>query len=319
MLGVALPMLITAAEAQVPGTPMRFMLVHANPGSSDCRPDGCADWIAAEGMIAAESPADLRKLLASIGNRKLPIIMNSPGGDLNAAMEMGRIIRKQSLSVAVGSTRLSYCPSDQPLCAKGWSDGANGVVNSVGASCFSACPFMLAGGIRRVVSPFSLVGVHQAILTYNQERISYRTTYQVINGKKHIISRQEVGRKFVGQYDSTKLSKSQRSKFLAYFKEMGVDRSILDMAMSAEPKSIRLIRQDEAMKIGLVTDLASADELINAGACTPGQAFSSCVAPISTDPSALFTTPPYPVWELDPVRDLFPSFAAPTQKTNPAK
>ena len=303
----------------MPGAPMRFMLVHANPGSIDCRSDGCADWIAAEGRIAAESPADLRKLLASIGNRKLPIIMNSPGGDVNAAMEMGRIIRKQRLSVALGGTRLRNCPSDQPLCAKGWSDGANGVVNSIGTGCFSACPFMLAGGIRRVVSPFSIVGVHQAIMTYNQERISYRTTYQVINGKKHIISRQEISRKFVGQYDSTKLSKSLRSKILAYFKEMGVDRSILDMAMSTAPQSIRLIPQDEAKKIGLVTDVASADELINAGTCAPGQAFSSCVAPVSTDPSALFTTPPYPVWELDPVQDIFPSFAAPSQKANPAK
>jgi hypothetical protein len=80
MTGLALTGLATVSMAQVPGAPMQFMLVHADSGSGNCRPEGCMDWIAAEGMIDARSPGDLRKLLTSIGNRKLPIIVNSPGG-----------------------------------------------------------------------------------------------------------------------------------------------------------------------------------------------------------------------------------------------
>lgn len=313
MAGLALFIFAPIAAAQVPGAPMQFMLVHADPGSGDCRPEGCADWIAAEGMIDAKSPGDLRELLASIGNRKLPIIVNSPGGNVAAAMEMGEIIRKHGLSVAVGGTRLRSCPNDQPLCGDGWRAGAKGIVYSVGARCFSACPFVLAAGIRRVISPFGIVGVHQVKTTYDQERIFYRMKYQIVNGKKRLISRQEISRKFIGLRDSTTLSKSQRSKFLAYLKEMGIDRSILDMAMSAAPSSIRLITPDEAMKIRLMTDQASADDLIKAGACAPGQPFSACQAPVSTDSAALIANPPFATWQLNPVQDfLAPSIAPST-------
>ncbi len=298
------------AAAQVPGAPMQFMLVHADPGSGACRPEGCVDWIAAEGMIDAKSPGDLRKLLASIGNRKLPIIVNSPGGNVTAAMEMGEIIRKRGLSVAVGGTRLRSCPSGEPLCGDGWRAGAKGVVYSAGSRCFSACPFVLASGARRIISPFSIAGVHQVKTTYDQERIVYRMRYRIVDGKKRLVSRQEISRKFMAQRDSTKLSKSLRTKILAYFKEMGIDRSILDMAMSAAPSSIRLITPDEAMKIGLTTDQASAEDLIKAGACPAGQPLSSCRAPVSADSSALLANPPFAAWQLNPVQDfLAPSIA----------
>ncbi len=310
--GLGLFALTAAATAQTPGAPMQFMLVHADPSSGNCRPEGCIDWIAAEGMIDARSPGDLRKLLAGIGNRKLPIIVNSPGGNVEAAMEMGEIIRKRGLSVAVGGTRLQACPSGQPLCGDGWRSGAKGVVYSAGSRCLSACPFVLAAGVRRIVSPFGIMGVHQVKTTYDRERIVYRMRYQIVNGKKRLISRQEISRKFVGLRDSTKLSKSQRSKFLAYFKRMGVDRSILDLAMSAPPSSIRLITPDEAMKIGLETDLASAEDLIKAGACAAGQPFSACQAPVSTDSAALLANPPFADWQLNPVQD----FLAPAITTN---
>jgi len=313
--GLALFTLAPMAAAQVPGAPMRFMLVHADPTSGACRPEGCVDWIAAEGMIDAKSPGDLRKLLASIGNRKLPIIVNSPGGNVAAAMEMGEIIRKRGLSVAVGGTKLLSCPGGEPLCGDGWRAGAKGVIYSAGSRCLSACPFVLAAGVRRVISPFSIAGVHQVRTTYDQERIVYRMKYQIVNGKKRVISRQEISRKFVGQYDSTKLSKSMRSKILAYFKKMGVDRSILDIAMSATPSSIRLITPDEATKIGLVTDQASADDLIKAGACAVGQPLPACVAPISTDLAAHFTNPPFADWQLNPMQDfLAPSIASHTDR-----
>lgn len=315
--GLALSGVTTAAIAQMPGAPMQFMLVHADPSSGNCRPEGCMDWIAAEGIIDARSPADLRKLLASIGNRKLPVIINSIGGNVAAAMEIGEIIRKHSLSVAVGGTKLQSCPSGQPLCGDGWHAGAKGVTYSAGARCLSACPFVLAAGVRRVVSPFAIVGVHQIKTIYDQERIVYRMRYQIVNGKKHLISRQEISRKFVGLHDSTKLSKSQRSKFLAYFKEMGVDRSILDMALSATPSSMRLLTPDEAMKIGLMSDQASTDDLIKAGACTAGKPFSTCQAPISTDTAAIFANPPFADWQMNPVQDFLAPSITPNTSRSP--
>jgi hypothetical protein len=316
-VGLILSAFATVAAAQLPGQPMEFMLVHADNGSAGCRPDGsCIDWIAAEGVIEADSPAALRKMLASIGDRKLPIVLRSPGGNVDAAIEMGRLIRKRGLSVAVGGTRLRDCPANDLLCGRGWREGAKGTVYSV-SYCLSACPYMLAGGVRRMFGLFSFVGVHQITMTYDDQRIRYRMEYRIINGKKKIISRQEISRQVIGQHDSTKVPKALKARIIAYFKEMGVDRSIFDMAMTATPASMRFLLQMEALKIGLITDEANAGDLVTAGACAIGQPLASCVAPASADPAALVADPPYETTDLYTFQDYLSksgSFTLPAKK-----
>jgi hypothetical protein len=294
-LGFATSAFATANAVQPLDAPMQFVLVHGD--ASYCRADGtCADWIAAEGQIVRNSPDRLRKILATLGKRKLPIVVRSPGGDVAAALEMGRLIRKQGLSIAVGGTRLRDCPVGEPLCAKGRrrDDTSIGVVYSGGSVCFSACPFMFAGGVRRVYSPFSLVGVHQITTTYDEVRVRYRTEYEVVNGKRRIIANREIGRKLVGQRSTTDMTKAMRKKMLAYFKEMGVDGSLLDLAMSATPRSIRLVPQLEGVKIGLATEPASADQLVTAGPCATGKPLASCIVAPSVAPAAPEPTPAAP-------------------------
>jgi hypothetical protein len=306
LTGLAIVATATAVPAQLSDEPMQFMLVHADLGSGGCRADGsCVDWIAAEGRIDRTSPATLRKLLSNIGDRKLPIVLRSRGGDVRAALELGRLIRKRGLPVAVGGTRLRYCPENEPLCAKGWFDGAKGAVYAAGANCLSACPLVLAGGVRRMFSPYTVVGVHQVTFTYDDERVRYRTEYRIVSGRKHVISRQIISRTTVGQHTSTKMTESLRNQLLAYFKEMGIDKSLLDMMLSANPASIRQISQSEGLKIGLETDLAAADDIIAAGACPPGQPLSGCIAPASTMPTARFIQPPFSDQVL--VDDILPS------------
>jgi hypothetical protein len=302
---VTLLALTTARAEQSLDLPMRFVLVHG--GAGYCHADGsCDDWIAAEGRIVANSASQFRKVLANAGNRKLPIVVNSPGGDLTAAIELGRLIRKRGLSIAVGGTRLRYCPVHDPLCADSQHDGAqDGSIYSMGSICLSACPFMLAGGVRRVFSPFTIVGVHQITTIYNEERVQYRTEYEMVNGKKRIISRREVGRKFVGQRSTTELTKAMKKRMLAYFKEMGTDASILDMMMSATPDSIHVISRFDAIKIGLATELATADDLVAARNCAAGQPLASCNVPASPAPQ-----PPH----LEP-----PSLPAPPSATPPSE
>jgi hypothetical protein len=73
------------------------------------------DWLAAR----PESPA--------------AFTLNSPGGDVAEALEIGRILRRTGQPVLIGPE----------------------------AYCLSACPYILAGGIEREVSRQAHVGVHQ--------------------------------------------------------------------------------------------------------------------------------------------------------------
>ncbi|TIM19564.1 MAG: hypothetical protein E5Y61_34240, partial [Mesorhizobium sp.] len=60
---------------------MRFII--ARSSAVGCKPN-CPEWISAEGAIAAGTPALLKRVLKKLGTRKLPIIVNSPGGDVDA-------------------------------------------------------------------------------------------------------------------------------------------------------------------------------------------------------------------------------------------
>jgi hypothetical protein len=255
------------------------VLVHGS--AAYCHADGaCTDWIAAEGQIMADSPKKLQKLLAKVRGKSLPIIVRSPGGDVAAAMQMGLIIRRKGLSVAVGGTRADVCGEAEPLCeAARQKDGSmTGDVYSSGAICLSACPLLLAGGVRRIASPFSLIGVHQITTTYREVRVQYRTEYEMLNGKKKILSQREVGRKMVGKHDTTKLGNKQKAALIAYLKKMGVDPGLFDLMMSANPQSIRLLTQVEALDLKMMTEQSSADQLALVGACPQDKTISDCAA-----------------------------------------
>lgn len=275
---------LDAARAAEPAIdrPMDFILMH--DGATPCQ-DGkaCSDWISAEGQIMADSPRKLQKLLKKIGQRQLPIVVRSPGGDVAAAMQMGLIIRKKGLSVAVGGSRAQACEPAEPLCAAARSkDGSmTGEIYSNGAVCLSACPLLLAGGVRRIASPFALIGVHQITTTYREMRVQYRTEYEMLNGKKKILSQREVGRKMIGQHDTTKLGNKQKAALIAYLNKMGVDPNLFDLMMSANPQSIRLLTQVEALNLRMMTEQSSAGQLAAAGTCPRDKTISDCIIAIT--------------------------------------
>lgn len=273
------PLAVDAAEA-AGGNPMQFLLVHGDMGQ--CRADNaCPDWISAEGQIMPDSPRKLQKLLKRLGNEKLPIIVSSPGGDVRAAMEMAYAIRKQKLSVAVGRTRSRACPYDQPICPAALAkDGSiKGEPFSSGAICFSACPLFFAGGVERVSSPFALLGVHQITTTYSEVRVQYRTEYEMVNGKRKVLSKKEIGRKFVGKYDTTKLDKAQKARLVRFLDKMDVDQSLVDLMLGTGPSGIHLISQMDALRLKLTTELADAVALVSAHKCGDKQSISNCAAP----------------------------------------
>ncbi|WP_195909496.1 hypothetical protein [Rhizobium tubonense] len=201
------------------------------------------------------------------------------------------MISERGLSVAIGQSRLKDCSTGRPFCAEGRRWGTLGAVNAAGGYCYSACPLILAGGSRRMLSPYADVGVHQLTYIQTHVRIEYQTAYKTINGKRRAADRWEVGRKVLSEHKDTKMTDATKATLLSYFKEMGVDSSIFDMLMSATPDTFRMISQAQALKIGLVTDSNSADDLIAAGNCPIGQPLSICHAPASDFPSAMGANP----------------------------
>lgn len=86
-----------------------------------------------EGMIA---PGDAPRLIAQIDRSDPPVnelILQSPGGSVRDALDLGRHLRAASISTRILS----------------------------GEYCYSACPYLFSGGAKRFASPSASIGVHQ--------------------------------------------------------------------------------------------------------------------------------------------------------------
>lgn len=123
---------------------MRFSLVSV--GNAHYCGAHCPAVIMADGEITDSTPYDFMNFVReNIGHRDLHsvILLDSPGGKVVAAMQLGRIWRR------LGATAVVARPEP----------GRRS--RFLAASCESACVYALIGARKRVVPPGSVVGVHR--------------------------------------------------------------------------------------------------------------------------------------------------------------
>ncbi|NEJ88221.1 hypothetical protein GR223_20045 [Rhizobium leguminosarum] len=135
--------------------PMDFLLM----SNGNCQEE-CTQWISADGEITPDTPVRLEAILKTLGGRKLPVVLQSSGGDMNAAFAMGRMIRAAGLETSIGRTQLPNCPKLDPRCiasiAK--SGPTAGEVFAGRAYCLSTCTVVLTSGTPRIVG-YSAIGL----------------------------------------------------------------------------------------------------------------------------------------------------------------
>lgn len=173
--------------------PSRLEFNFANIGGYD-------DAVLITGAIAegdAERFGDWLKEQATPPNA---FALHSPGGVVDEALRIGRIIRDTGLPVMVTG----------------------------GASCFSACPYVLAGGLKREVSQQALVGVHQHYFGTN----TYLPAFLLVSDIQ------------VGQ-----------GEVMAYLAEMGIDPMIMVKALITPPDDIYILLPQELEGFRLSTSL----------------------------------------------------------------
>lgn len=174
-----------------------------------------SSWIAATGKIGPETPERFRAFLASEQYVPGQIVLHSPGGNLAAGMELGRMIRQAGLTAHIGTTERVFEGYNAP-CDTWWDEVKAGV-------CASSCAYAFLGGRERFVdSPYyptspSLLGFHQ--FYGNPERGSDMLTAEQVT-----------------EIETSTLSIAQAltGQIVLYAIEMGVDARIVAFA-SATP------------------------------------------------------------------------------------
>ena len=265
--------------------PMTVVIVRSSvPG---CEPL-CPQWISADGLITGKTPALFKKILGQAGTAPLPVVISSPGGEVDAALAIGNMIRARHLDVAVGWTLFSGCAPQGKDCAltKEQKGVFRGIATTRRAFCFSACSFILAAGEKRLLGTGAYAGVHQISTTMIEERVHYWEKYRLVNGKKKVVSRTIMGRDRIRSYTTTKLGKAVRKKLVAYFASMGVDPRLLELFDKAPPSSIHVVAQQEAISSGFVTDFVDASTLVEISVCKVVPPAANCVAGVDSSGAA---------------------------------
>jgi hypothetical protein len=256
--------------------PMIFTLVRSS--HAGCEPN-CPQWIQAEGQIMGDTAIKFSSFLKKIGYRPYPLLVTSGGGRVDVAMKMGRQIRKLKMDVAVGATAYSSCSPRVSGCklAKDRKGVYSGYAFSSGSFCNSACPMIVAGGVRRVVGSWAYLGVHQVTTQWTRSQTQYKIKYRIKNGKKKIIDRKAVGREVLSKYTTTKLTKDQRRQITGYYKSMGVNASIVDKMLATPASSILQLKQVEMLDLGLITSMDQAELFTGVAVCKTANLSNNCV------------------------------------------
>ena len=198
VLGLALP-------ARAEG--MSFQMVTLGVGH--CRAN-CPQVIAASGQIDEGSADNFLRFVSDhvrSGAMHGIVLLDSPGGHVVAAMELGQTIRKLGMAVIVARP--------------GAESSLTGDLFS--GKCYSACVYALMGGRKRVIPPQSKVGVHRMF--------NYTTNFSVADGGF-------VRERYLDDGD-------MRSKLARYTTAMGVGSGLITLAEHTSPDVIHVLTPGE--------------------------------------------------------------------------
>jgi hypothetical protein len=206
--GLSLFALLAASLPARAEETMSFSLVSV--GSPNCR-GNCPQVISGQGQIDDGTAQSLVQFLQQNGGGAHRILLlDSPGGHVQAAMELGATIRRLGMAVVVARPG-----------GRGAYDG-----NLPPGICYSACVYALMGGKKRVVPPQSRVAVHRM---YN-----YATNFDASQGG------------FVNEryYDDG----GMRRKLSNYARRMGVDSGLIESAERGSSDQVHVLTRAEIQR-----------------------------------------------------------------------
>lgn len=234
---------------------MHMAVVRSNDPSCAQR---CSDWIAMDGPIGVGSAGRFARLLKTLGNRRLPILVSSNGGSVQDAMAMGRLIRKRHLDVAVSKTAFTSCPADRLACESLVPDGlVTGAPVTAGSFCASSCSLVLAAGERRFVALRTYVGVHQfrSFRKLTKVMRTFRIVTRKVDGVAVEVSRTLVSERPLSTSQiAVQTSPATYEEAQRYFASMGIAPNLMALAETTTPDSIHWLTLAELFSTRMDTE-----------------------------------------------------------------
>ena len=165
--------------------PMSFRVTQIGGANGVCGRK-CAEVISAEGEINNGTADDFVAFLSSHvqedGLRPV-VLIESPGGTVVGAMQLGMVFRKIGAAVIVAQTV---------------EDGGADRIRLRPGLCMSACVYAFFGGVKRVVPSVSKLGIHRMVINENVRDPTGGYTLNQTYGTDDIVNSLEDYTKFMG-------------------------------------------------------------------------------------------------------------------------
>jgi hypothetical protein len=241
LLAALIAVCATAAGAQsaVEKTnrdPMVIFIAEGPPNS--CGP-GCNRWIAAEGSFDQKSAQRVVEFLDRHRELRLPIYFHSEGGFVNNAIEIAQHLRRLRMRAGIARTAIQQCAGTatsqdcRRLIEKTPNLASQLRLNE--GLCASACVYAFVGASSRDVSAGARIGVHANTLTRHTNKGLMAIS------PAQLTSTESWHRELHAQ------------RAWQHVIQMGVDPNLVVLAQKIDPRNIRLLSQDELVRLGIVT------------------------------------------------------------------
>jgi hypothetical protein len=243
-----------------------------------CEPN-CPEWIFARGQIVPGSAQKFKDIVDLAGTPGVPLIIQSAGGDMKEAMEMGHFIRKHMMDVAVGFAYEIPCKEGDVSCRRALihNHAARGFVSTQPSFCASACTIVLASGVSRIAAANSVIGTHQCVNKAITQKIFYAEEYTMVNGVKVLLSKTETRRETVFGEQATQTSIAFEADLLQYLTSMGIEKNFLDYFDKAPPSDIYRMTLKDRAATRITTQTLAPETLARAELCTAKSPAKNCV------------------------------------------
>lgn len=157
------------SPSQNPGFAPNLIIYLAKGPANSCGP-GCDSWIAVEGNLDRNAAARIRRFLQGVKDAARPFFFNSPGGSVEQAFLIGRLLRSRKAVARVGRTIVAACGAGSQVddaCLKIKTGGGEVPAEIVTrhAVCNSACAYLFLGATTREVAPDATMAVHSSKFT----------------------------------------------------------------------------------------------------------------------------------------------------------
>ena len=169
--------------------------------------------IVVEGAIASSDVAAVERLLSKYPGYTPHVALDSEGGDMNAAMAIGRLLRARDAAVSVDSIGLGKC--------------------------LSSCVLIYAAGVKRENSPQDVASWGRTSGTLIETGIGIHRFYFASLRESATTAEIQASRN------------KQKERVAAYLSEMNVSSQLLDAMEATPPEKMRMLTVKELNAFGL--------------------------------------------------------------------